>query len=772
MAESFIKTSFAGGELSTNLYARVDLEKYNTGAALMRNFFVDYRGGASTRPGTKFISRAKTPNTTLVRLIPFVVAQIQAYVCEFGNLYVRFYSNGSQLTEVATAITGATKANPCVITDVAHGYANGNEVFLTGIGGMTQLNGKNFLVAGVTANTFQLQDLDGNNIDSTAYTAYTAGGTAARIYTLVSPFADTDLRLLKFVQSADVLTITRTGFAQVNLNRTGPNSFSLVTIAFGSSIAFPTGLVATPVTAGGYHYGYTVTAVNAAGTEESLESATVVATSVILDQTLGKVVALTWNVVSNAASYNVYKWGPIPVAVANNSVGGYIGSTTTLGFVDNNIAPDFSRTAPLAYNPFASANYPGCVTYFQQRRAYGALANNPESIVMSQTVNYDNFDKSLLPKASDSIYISLASREVNVVQFMVPMSSGLVAFTTGSAFLISGGGSASTAITPSNVTALPQASTGIHADVPPIVVNYDILFVQAKGSFVRDLAFNFYTNTFYGTDRSSLANHLFFGYQIKEWAWGEEPFKLVWAVRDDGKLLCLTFLPEQEVYGWSRHDTDGVFESVCTIPEGAEDAIYFVIKRTINGSPRRYIERLASRNFSSAVDAWCVDAGLQYVGAPVTTVSGLDHLVGKTVSICADGEVVPSVVVPANGTITLVQAASTITVGLGFQAQLQTLRLDRGEPTVQGSMKLPINMMIRVDKTRGLKGGIDFTYLNEVSEIPIAYTPPAALVSDDLYMLLPTDWSTDGVICIQQDYPLPATVLGIIPEWLRGDSGN
>lgn len=772
MAENFIKTSFAGGELSTTLYARVDLEKYQVGAALLRNFFVDYRGGASNRTGTKFIARARAPNTTIVRMIPFVVAQVQAYAVEFGNFYARFYSNGAQVTEATTAITGATQANPCVVTDVAHGYANGEEVYITGVGGMTQLNNKNYLVQNVTANTYELQNLDNVNTNSIGFGVYTAGGTAARIYTLSTPYADTDLKLLKFVQSADTMTITRAGFAQRNLKRTGPSSFTLTAITIAATIASPTGLAVTPVTAGGYHYGYTVTAVNASGTEESLESASAVATSVILDQTLGKVVALTWNVVAGASSYNIYKWGPIPIAVANNSIGGYIGSSTANLFTDNNIAPDFSKTAPLGYNPFVSSNYPGCVTYFQQRRVYGALATGLESLVMSQTGNYDNFNKSLSPKASDSIQASLASLQVNTIQHMVPMSSGLVVFTTGGAFLTSGGGSAGGAITPSNVTALPQASTGIHDNVPPIVVNYDILFVQAKGCNVRDLAFNFYTNTFYGTDRSTLASHLFFGRMIKEWAWGEEPFKLVWAVRDDGKLLSLTFVPEQEVYGWTQHDTQGTFESVCTIPEGDEDAIYLVVNRTIGGIAKRYIERFASRKFTSSIDAWFVDCGLQYNGTPVTTVSGLDHLIGKTVVIVADGQVVPSQVVSATGTVTIVTPASVITVGLGFQAQLKTLRLDRGEPTVQGQRKLLIDLVMRVDNSRGLKAGIDFNYLNEVSEMQIPYSAPITLISADEYLLLPGDWNEDGIICIQQDYPLPTTVLGIIPEWLRGDSGH
>lgn len=769
MAQSIIHTSFAGGELSPNLFARVDLDKYHVGAQLMRNFFVDYRGGASTRPGTRFISRGASTNT--IRLIPFVVAQIQSYVCEFGDHYIRFYANGAQLTEAPVTITGITQAFIAVVTAPAHGYSSGQEIFINGVLGMTQVNGKNFGVTVLTPNTFQIYDLDGNYINSTGYTAYASGGTASRIYTVASPYAFAELRLLKFVQSADVLTLTHPAHMPYDLIRSGPNTFSLIAKTFGAAIGAPVGFGVTPVTAGAYHYGYTVTAVSSSG-EESLESVGAVATSVILDQTTGKVVSLTWTAVAGAVAYNVYKWGPIPVALADNTVGGYIGTALTNSFVDNNIGPDFSQTAPQAYNPIAGNN-PGCSTYFQQRLCYGNFLTNPEAGAMSKVGAYNNFNRSLIPLASDSILFSLASRQVNAIQFMVPMSSGLVAFTTGGAFLISGGGAAFAAVTPENVTAQPQASPGCNDHVPPIVVNYDIYFVQAKGSNVRDLAYNFYANTYYGTDRSSLASHLFFGYQINEWAYGEEPFKLIWAIRNDGILLCFTVVPEQEVFGWSRHDTDGIFESICTVPEGDEDAIYFVISRTIGGVAKKYIERLASRNFFGDVArAWCVDCGLEYSGAPVTSVTNLDHLVGKTVSILADGQVLPSQVVPEGGTLSFPNAANRIIVGLPFLPQLQTLRLDVGEPTIQGRRKMIPAVTARVDQTRGLKFGIDFDRMDEPPEMQIAYTPPMELVTGDLRLPVPTDWRTEGQICVQQDYPLPATVLGLIPEVVFGDTGR
>jgi hypothetical protein len=212
------------------------------------------------------------------------------------------------------------------------------------------------------------------------------------------------------------------------------------------------------------------------------------------------------------------------------------------------------------------------------------------------------------------------SLEVNEIKSMVPMPTGLILLTTNGAWIVNGGaGGVATQggpITPATATATPQAYIGAN-DVPPIVVNYDIIFVQAKGSIVRDLTFNIYANIYTGNDISIMSSHLFYGHQILEWAYAEEPFKIVWCVRDDGVLLSLTLVKEQDMYGWARHDTRGNFESVCTVTEGQNDATYFAVRRPNPAFPDAsvlVIERLANREFPfGAEDAWCVDCGTKTV---------------------------------------------------------------------------------------------------------------------------------------------------------------
>jgi len=181
MANPVIQTSFNAGEWAPSLYARVDLTKYHSGAALLRNFFVDYRGGATTRNGTKYILQTRSTNT--VRLFPFQASFTVTYVLEFGTGYIRFFNNGAPVLENSTTIS-AINIGTSTITDTAHGYANGDWIFISGITGTVgnQLNGNYYIVAGAATNTFTLTDLNGVAITLTG--AYTAGGTAQRVYTL------------------------------------------------------------------------------------------------------------------------------------------------------------------------------------------------------------------------------------------------------------------------------------------------------------------------------------------------------------------------------------------------------------------------------------------------------------------------------------------------------------------------------------------------------------------------------------------------------------
>jgi hypothetical protein len=449
-----------------------------------------------------------------------------------------------------------------------------------------------------------------------------------------------------------------------------------------------------------------------------------------------------------------------------------------------------------------SGNFPSCASYFQQRKVFAGSYSNPQTIWMTRPADFKNMDVSNPSQATDAIVATIAATQVNAIKWLIPMNN-LVLLSSGGAWLMIGGPTITspTAVTPSNTVVIPQNYIGC-ADLIPLVINYDILYVQAKGSIVRDLAYNFWVNVYTGNDISVLSSHLFFGHNLERWCYAEQPFYQVWAVRDDGILLSLTYLKEQDVNAWAHHDSFGnsgtdKFLSVASIPEQQipglnVDSVYFVLQRTIpginGGQPVQYVERMNCRNFltngaSDATKAWFVDCGLQYNGnpvsaggnggGPVTSVSGLDHLNGATVSILADGSVSPHQVVQG-GSITLPFPATMITVGLPYVSQLQTLCMEPEGMAmqVQDYRKKISAVAVRVADTRGLKVGPNFGDLTEIKERSALVSMGTAipLFTGDERVVIDNQYLVDDDVCIEQDNPLPCTILGIIPEVSIGDS--
>jgi hypothetical protein len=335
-----------------------------------------------------------------------------------------------------------------------------------------------------------------------------------------------------------------------------------------------------------------------------------------------------------------------------------------------------------------------------------------------------------------------------------------------------------------------QAYNGA-SDIPPITANYDILYVQAKNSIVRDLTYNFYTNIFTGTDISILSSHLFYGFQLVQWAWAEEPFKLVWVVRNDGQALCLTFSKEQEMIAWAHADTQGLYQSVATVTEstaiGNIDAIYWIVQRAVNGQIVNYVERNVELNYPNDYkSSWQVDAGIGYNSTSAVTFSGAQHLGGMAVTGLADGVVI-NFTMPVSGTfvfgpggttgLTGIANASIVTVGLGFTAQIQTLALDLGgEGTIQSKRKKVSAVTVRVRQALGLFAGRTFQTLVAMKDLVIgnvgtmSNTQVTGLQTTDARTIVDPQYDVFGQFCIQQSQPYPASVLGVVPEIEVGDT--
>lgn len=358
MSIELIKFAFVAGELSPTFLGRSDLEKFDLGLAEAVNWFVDYRGGMTTRAGSIFGDFIEHDDLE-VKLFQFKYAPNLAntYVMLFGHNYIRFIQENAYVLEAAKTITGITKANPGVVTSNAHGFANGDWLKMS-VAGMSELHGRTVVVAGVTANTFQLKDVFGNNINTTAYTTFTSG-TASRIYTLVSPYASTDLAGLTVFQQRDLVRLTSLDFAPRELVRVDHTNWSISLSTFGSVVARPTGLTLTPNGVQTSGAAYAVTALDVTG-EESLQSDV----SIIQngpDFTGQENVKLKWTVVPDAVSYNIYRslyllGGSTDITRAGQL--GYLGQTFGTVFIDTGITADFTKSPPLHNAPFA----PGVIT--------------------------------------------------------------------------------------------------------------------------------------------------------------------------------------------------------------------------------------------------------------------------------------------------------------------------------------------------------------------------------------------------------------------------
>lgn len=309
-------------------------------------------------------------------------------------------------------------------------------------------------------------------------------------------------------------------------------------------------------------------------------------------------------------------------------VGAPAGGTMTFTIVDTAADVfDLSRALVTATVDDELRNNPATVSFYQQRRMFAASLDHPSTFWMSRPGQYNNFDTSYPTQSDDAITGTVVAGEVNEITSLVSMSTGVVALTAGGAFLISGDGKKAP-ITPATANASTQTFAGA-APLQPLRVADNLVYLTSQKTAVRDLAYDFFTDVYKGTDLTVLSGHLFQGRDIVQWAWAAEAHKVVAAVRDDGILLTMTYLKEQEVVGWTRNDTNGQFVGVASIPEPGENAIYVIVRRYIFGTGYRYfMERFVRRDFGQNVPlnipsnpelAWCVDAGARY---PLTYPTG------------------------------------------------------------------------------------------------------------------------------------------------------
>jgi hypothetical protein len=404
----------------------------------------------------------------------------------------------------------------------------------------------------------------------------------------------------------------------------GGSAYGLIAIIPAGTLSFvdngrtPASMVRqAPVGAGGTTtFNYKVTAIKDETGEESLGSAIATCTGSAPGASTPNTVS--WSAVSGAVEYNIYR--------EKDGVYGFIGTAQGTSFADIGYDPETTIQPPPARTPYSSAdNYPSTVSYFQQRLCLAATNNDPETVGASKVGDFHNFSPSIPVQDDDTLSFTIAGREVNQVRHIIELGK-LIILTSGGEWTCEG--DTDGVLKPTAINLRQHGYNGASA-LRPIIVDSTALYVQARGSIVRDLRYDLQSDGYAGRDLTIFAAHMFDGYTIRDWDWAKIPHSIVWAVRSDGALLGLTYVREHEVWGWHRHDTgDGdEFEQLVCVPEGTEDAVYVVVKRTIDGDTKRYIERFASRQVTDvAVDAVFMDSALTYdgrnAGAVTMTLSG------------------------------------------------------------------------------------------------------------------------------------------------------
>ena len=576
-----------------------------------------------------------------------------------------------------------------------------------------------------------------------------SGGSA---YEISSPYLEAELFDIKYAQSADVMYICHPNHAVRKLSRTGHTAWTLTEVDFQNGPFMDHNISTTTLTP-------SHTAVGSSG-------------NLTLSSTTGVNNDQGW-LSTDVGRLVHFKDGHYKITSVT--------STTVAVATSINAPSSSSADTDFALGSFSdTTGHPSCVTFFEQRLVFAATLSQPQTLFFSVSGDYENMDDNYHGTVADddAIIYTIASNQVNAIRFMTATRT-LIIGTAGGEFAVSGGGT-DIAITPTNILIKKQSNNGA-ANVDALAVGNATLFLQRAKRKLRELAYNFDVDGYVAPDLTILAEHISEG-GFKQLSYQQEPNQIIWCVRNDGQLIGLTYQREQEVVAWHRHIFGGTFssgnavcESVATIPtDNSEYQTWVIVKRTINGSTKRYIEYMHNYDFDETDDTSFnfLDSQLEYDGAAATTISGLSHLEGQTVSILADGATHPDKTV-TSGEITLDRSAEKVKVGLGYTSLLQTMRLDSGsqDGTSQGKTKRIFDITIRLYESIGVEVGPD---LSNMERIPFRSSANlmnsgVGIFTGDKEVEFRGNYETDGFIYVRQDQPLPLTILSLYPRLQTND---
>lgn len=917
-SKTIMQSSFNSGELSPKVMGRVDLDRYQNGCKTVTNFIPMIQGPITRRPGFEYLGAVKTASKE-TRLVPFEYSDEQSYMLEFGDLYIRFWKNGGIIYGGNLVVNGDMETTghwadfgTVSATDQSYAQVHGGLYSFTFNAGdinaaagiqsddFTTVTGEIYAYdlwvyapAGATSIWIKIKNGDDStyivnssktvtggawtNVSGTytenhggphAYLKVLSGSstgvhyvddveitpTVSTAYEVVTTYTESEVFDLDFCQIADTLFIAHGSHAPAKLVRFADDRWTLSTLSF--------------------HDGpYATENVSSITLDPSAKtgSITIVASADMFAATdVGRYVALRHLDLTLFTTLSDWFWGWGYATITAFTNPTTITATVIRDFAENTATAKWKLGAWSA-----TTGYPKKVALDKDRLIWASSSSYPENLWASKVglytdhgsgVNHNGYE--IDPVDSDALNLGLATTKVSTIQWIRSLSKLIVGTQSYEGWISSATGTG--AVTPNSKQTSVGSWNGC-GDSPPVLADNAILYLSRNKKVLRELIYSFGDESFSGNELTILSDHLTEIYNIVQMAYQGSPYKVVWMVRADGKLIGLTYDKGQKVVGWHYHETDGDFKACAVIPGGTdkEDELWVIVDRTVSGSTVRYIERLHSVLLNSdsietpkdITNSFYLDSGLSYderqavgsityadpgiinltahgysdgnrvkfrtvddtvsgeedfdslhyeefvvahkaddtfqlhdddgndvdltgykqvlsatVGKMATTISGLDHLEGRTVSILADGQVIADQVV-SSGDITLTgNGASVVHAGLNFISDLVTLNPESSASattstyatnTIQVDTKKILSVMLRLLDSASFFLGEDATDLVEYSLLSDA-TPSGRSVDlftgDTDLISFGGKQRTNVGMMIRQSLPLPLTILAIIYE--------
>jgi hypothetical protein len=738
--------------------SRTDLQQYAAALRTCRNFYVRGTGAVSNRPGTLCVAATKDGEPG--RIVGFKFSADQSYVIEFGQNYARFYTDGGQIID--------NNGNPIEI-ETPYSFDDLSRLKFAQSADMLFIVHPDYaprVLVRYSHSSWVLDQLDFKkgpfmlaNVDDAK--KITPSGRTGEI-TLTANF--------------DIFNVKHVGalFQLGHWTAAYKISGKATSTSFGISASIACQESWRLSTHGTWTGAFDIERSTDQGTTWKVHRSYTASSDKNFDVTgdeqgMSCLLRIRFTELSSGqCDYTLLvdghiRYGIVRITAVGDSNNALAEVIEPLG--DTDPTEDWAEGSWSNYR-----GWPSVVGFYQDRLCFANTATEPQTIWCSQTSEYMNFAVSNPVTDTDRLVFNLASRDVQTIRWMVDLGDLLV-FTDTAIWSIGADG----ALTPTNAAQKKQDNYGA-ANVEPVIVGNQCLYAQTQGTRLRAVSYSFESAGYRSDDLSLLAAHLTETYRIIDMAFCQEPDPIIWMLREDGVLLGLTYVPEQGIIAWHRHDTRGKIESICAIPGDGYDELWAIVDRSATmpessitpmaagGDGGRRVERFAMRKPTDDPASWhFVDCGMIYDGAPTDLLSDLWLLDDKEVAIVADGNVLPRQTVQG-GKLTLPFAASNVHVGLPYVADMAPMGLsaDLQDGTIQSRLLQVTGVFLRLQDTIGGKAGPDTERLDRVDIGSVGEF--ISLFSGLVKAQISSDYIIGATVWFRQDEPLPATVLAMLPE--------